>query len=50
MLAGRYILYIVFHTFLCSFTDNLIFLFNMFNFCEIHYLAEICSDTTNGEE
>lgn len=37
-------------TFFCPLADDLVFLFNMFDFCKIDDLAEVCSDAADGKE
>lgn len=37
-------------TFLSTFTDDLLFPVNMFNFRQINHLTEICGDSAYGEE
>lgn len=39
-----------FYTFFCAFTYGLVFLFGIFDFCQIDNLTEVFGDTADGEE
>lgn len=36
--------------FFCSLANDLVFLLNMFDFCQINDLAEVCGDTAYGKK